>query len=150
VAGLDLAAERGRDLPTVDAAHMQMHHLAVEGAVHRRGRAEIARREASELEAVILPRQIADGIMRTDAQLHHIGRARGDAEERRPGGQHFRHGLDGQVEIGDHARLAGLDHARLLALPADRHAPQHLDLAGAALAGAAVMRDLNPARERGI
>jgi hypothetical protein len=88
--------------------------------------------------------------MRADAQLHDIRRARGDAHQGAPGGQHLRDWLDHYVEVGEDAGLAGLHHPHLLAFAADNHATEDFDLAGAALAGAAVMRHIDAAGQRGI
>ena len=145
-----LTADRRRDSPIRNKPHMQAQRIAAGRPVHRCGRAEIAARIAAELEAVILSRQVSDFVMEPDANLYYVRSECSDADHRAARGKNLRHRLHCHLQIGDDAGLAGFHHADFLAFAADGHAVHDLHLAGAALAGPAIVRHINAVAQGGV
>ena len=147
MAGADRRADLGRHQPAGIAPDMEDELARSAGAVETHRRAEVARREAGELDAEILPRPHLDRACERDDDLDDVRGERRDAGDGAGALGNLRHMIERDLGIADDFRLAGEHGAFFGGAAIVDPAAHHGDAAGLALARVAIVRDRDPARQ---
>jgi hypothetical protein len=150
VTAADVAAECGGNLAVGDPTDVEVQHAIVAAPFQRIGRTVGARRKAAESQLAELAGQERKRLRHVDPDADNVRREPHDVADaaRQRGGIRHIFGQDG--DVGDDARLAGMDHVVARLMAAEHPALDQAHAAGAAHPGAAIMRQLDAVHQRPV
>src|SRR5512147_879291 len=119
VPGADFAAERRGYQPVRDLPDVKVQQVIVRRAFQRKGRAVGPCRESLKLQLAILAGKVVERLRQFDVDAHHIGRELNGLRHFRRQRDRLWSGLDRNLQIGDDASLAGMDHVVATAVAAE-------------------------------
>ena len=146
----DIPAQGRRYLSLGMDSNVKMKQTLIGVAFQRIGRAVTPRREAAKLHLAVLARQIAKRPRQFHVDADDVGRQTNQICHPRRHRDLIGHRLDGELEVGDDACLAGIDHVAAGLGAAENLAFDEAHPTGSANAGAAVMRKPDAVQNRAI
>jgi hypothetical protein len=129
---------------------VKVQQVIVAAAFQRIGRAIGTRRIAAELQLAELARQEGELLRYLDRDPDNIGRQPHDAGNLARQRERIGHILGDDRDVGDDARLAGMDHVVARLMAAEHPALDQAHAAGTAHPSAAIMRQLDAVHQRPV